>query len=75
DRCVSCHAQKPRHDGFAVAPKGLLLETPAQIIANAHKINEQTVVTRAMPIGNLTQMTDAERATLAAWIAAGAPAN
>ena len=75
DRCVSCHAQRPRHDGFAVAPKGLLLETPAQIVANAHKINEQTVLTRAMPIGNLTQMTDAERATLAAWIAAGAPAN
>jgi len=26
-----------------------------------------------MPIGNLTGMTDAERATLGAWIAAGAP--
>jgi uncharacterized membrane protein len=28
-----------------------------------------------MPIGNLTNMTDAERATLGAWIAAGAQAK
>jgi uncharacterized membrane protein len=72
-RCAPCHAQQPTQPGFSVAPKGLLLETAAQIAANAQKINEQAVVTRAMPIGNLTQMTDAERAMLAAWIAAGAP--
>jgi uncharacterized membrane protein len=72
-RCATCHAQRPTQPGFSVAPKGLLLDTAAQIAANAQKINEQAVVTRAMPIGNLTQMTDAERAMLAAWIAAGAP--
>jgi uncharacterized membrane protein len=72
-RCTVCHAENPAQPGFSVAPKGLLLETAAQIAANAQKINEQAVVTRAMPIGNLTQMTDAERAVLAAWIAAGAP--
>jgi uncharacterized membrane protein len=71
-RCATCHALQPTQPGFSVAPKGLLLETAAQIAANAQKINEQAVVTRAMPIGNLTQMTDAERAMLAAWIAAGA---
>jgi uncharacterized membrane protein len=74
-RCAVCHAESPSFQGFSVAPKGLLLETAAQIAANAQKINEQAVVARAMPIGNLTQMTDAERATLAAWIAAGAPAK
>ena len=74
-RCAVCHAENPSFQGFSVAPKGLLLETPAQIAANASKINEQAIVARAMPIGNLTQMTDAERATLAAWIAAGAPAK
>jgi uncharacterized membrane protein len=72
-RCAVCHAANPTQPGFAIAPKGLLLETPAQIVANAQKINEQAVATKAMPIGNLTQMTDAERAVLAAWIAAGAP--
>jgi len=74
-RCAVCHAESPSYQGFSVAPKGLLLETAAQIAANAQKINEQAVLARAMPIGNLTRMTDAERATLAAWIAAGAPAN
>ena len=72
-RCAPCHAETPAQPGFSVAPKGLLLETASQIAANAQKINDQAVVTRAMPIGNLTQMTDTERAILAAWIAAGAP--
>jgi uncharacterized membrane protein len=71
ERCATCHAVKPTQPGFNEAPKGVLLETPAQIVANAQKINEQSVLTKAMPIGNLTNMTDAERATLGAWIAAG----
>ncbi len=29
--------------------------------------------TKVMPIGNLTQMTDAERATVLAWLGDGAP--
>ena len=70
ERCATCHAAKPTQPGFNEAPKGVLLETPAPIVANAQKINEQAVVTKAMPIGNLTGMTDAERATLGAWIAA-----
>jgi uncharacterized membrane protein len=72
-RCAVCHAERPTQPGFASAPKGLLLETAAQIAANAPKINEQAVITKTMPIGNLTQMTDVERAVLGAWIAAGAP--
>ena len=72
-RCATCHAAKPTQPGFNDPPKGFVLDTPALIVANAQKINEQAVVSRVMPIGNLTGMTDAERATLAAWIAAGAP--
>ena len=72
-RCAVCHAEAPTQPGFGVAPKGLLLETAAQIAGNAQKINEQAILTKVMPIGNLTQMTGAERAILAAWIAAGAP--
>jgi uncharacterized membrane protein len=74
-RCATCHAANPSQAGFNEAPKGVLLDAPALIVANAQKINEQAVLTRAMPIGNLTGMTDAERATLGAWIAAGAPAK
>ena len=72
-RCATCHAAKPTQPGFNDPPKGFVLDTQALIVANAQKINEQAVVSRVMPIGNLTGMTDAERATLAAWIAAGAP--
>jgi len=56
-----------------VAPKSVMLDTPERIGASAQKIYEQAVSTRAMPIGNLTGMTDTERSMLAAWIAAGAP--
>ena len=71
-RCSACHAAQPRQEGIATAPKGILLETPAQIVANAAAIRAQAVASRAMPLGNLTGMTEDERARLAAWIDAGA---
>ncbi len=71
-RCTTCHAEHPTQAGFAVAPKDVKLDTPARIVGSAPKIYEQAVATRAMPIGNLTGMTDAERAKIAAWVAAGA---
>src|SRR5215467_5839393 len=71
-RCTSCHAEKPTQPGFAVAPKNIMLDTPERVGASAQKIYEQAVSTRAMPIGNLTGMTDAERSMLGAWVAAGA---
>ncbi|HXT03333.1 MAG TPA: hypothetical protein VN760_04090, partial [Casimicrobiaceae bacterium] len=62
----------PRQQGITTAPKGIILETPAQIIASAGAIRQQAVTSRAMPLGNLTRMTDEERARLGAWIDAGA---
>ena len=71
-RCIACHAAAPKQAGFAQPPKGIVLETNDQVAANAAKIAE-TVGSRYMPIGNLTQMTDQERATVSAWYAQGAP--
>ena len=71
-RCATCHAEHPRFEGLAAPPKGIVLETPAQIVAHAAAIRQQAVASRAMPLGNLTQMTDDERARLAAWIDGGA---
>ncbi|HTM20334.1 MAG TPA: hypothetical protein VL172_07505, partial [Kofleriaceae bacterium] len=71
-RCVPCHAVTPSVPGFTSAPKGLILEKPEQIQAQAGKIDSFAVQTTTMPLGNLTQITDAERATLGAWIAQGA---
>jgi len=71
ERCLQCHASQPTQPGFAQPPKGVLLETPEQVAANAPKIAE-TVGNKYMPIGNLTQMTDNERALIATWFAQGA---
>ena len=71
-RCVSCHAERPTHAGFASPPKNVVLDTPEAILRQAQAIHQQTVVTRAMPIGNLTQITDAERALVDDWYRAGA---
>jgi uncharacterized membrane protein len=74
-RCAACHAEKPTKEGFATAPKDVKLDTPGRIAANAQKIYEQAVASTAMPIGNLTGMTDDERARLGTWITAGATAR
>jgi uncharacterized membrane protein len=71
-RCTTCHADKPTQAGFAAAPAGIELHTGALIHQNAAKVYQQVVQTRAMPLANLTQMTDAERAQVAAWYEAGA---
>lgn len=66
-RCTTCHAQSPTFAAYASAPAGVLLETIEQIEAAAPRIHEQTVISKVMPIGNLTQITDAERARIDAW--------
>jgi uncharacterized membrane protein len=69
---VSCHAAKPTQEGFSAPPKGVMLETAAQIRARATMINQQVWVSRVMPPGNLTHITDDERRTIARWFMAGA---
>ncbi|MEO7744216.1 MAG: urate hydroxylase PuuD [Usitatibacter sp.] len=66
ERCATCHAASPRFQGLVAAPKGVALETTAQLQSHAAKIREQ-VSGRAMPPGNVTGLTDAERAELMAW--------
>ena len=72
-RCAGCHAAQPTYPGFASPPKNVVLDTDEAIARQAQAIHQQTVVAKAMPIGNLTQITDAERATIDAWYRAGAP--
>ena len=73
-RCAVCHAQSPTHPGFAVAPKGVMLDTPERIAAQATQINQQ-VSSRVMPLANLTGMTDVERDVIVQWFNHGAPAQ
>jgi uncharacterized membrane protein len=71
-RCVACHAAHPTQPGFASAPAGVMLDSAALIRQNAPRIYQQSVQLKAMPIANLTNMTDAERAQVAAWFEGGA---
>jgi uncharacterized membrane protein len=66
--CVQCHATEPSHEAFAKPPAGILLETIEQVARSAPKIMAQVVVSRAMPLGNQTGMTDEDRERIAAWI-------
>jgi uncharacterized membrane protein len=69
-RCTACHSAQPTR--VTVAPRGIKLDTPAEIKAQAAAIDQQAAQTRAMPLGNVTGMTSAERALLGRWIAQGA---
>jgi uncharacterized membrane protein len=71
-RCLPCHAAQPTQPGFAEAPKGVLLDTPETLLARAPMIGPQ-VEARAMPVGNVTGMTDSERRQLLDWIRRGTP--
>jgi uncharacterized membrane protein len=74
-RCSMCHAQEPVWAGIAAAPKGVMLDDPTRIRAQAGPIAVNAARSAAMPPGNVTDMTAEERALLAAWHAAGAPAR
>ena len=69
-RCVTCHSPAPTFPGITQPPAGVLLNAPAGIAQNAQRIYQQVVVTRIMPLGNATKITDQERAVIAAWVAA-----
>jgi uncharacterized membrane protein len=67
-RCLACHAEKPSFQGLAEAPKGVKLDTPERIEALRLQIHQQTVLSRAMPPGNITAMTDEERVLIDRWV-------
>jgi uncharacterized membrane protein len=71
-RCASCHSVNPVQPGFTSPPNGILLDTPEHILAHATQMRQQ-IETRAMPLGNLTRITEQERAELLAWIERGTP--
>lgn len=65
-RCVACHNSQ-------LASKNVRLDSDDEIVDHARDIEQQVVLQKTMPLNNATVMSDEERATLARWIAAGAP--
>lgn len=72
ERCSVCHSANPTHAAFKTAPAGVILDTPDEIKVNVPRIMAQSVQTRVMPLGNLTKMTDDERALIGNWVEQGA---
>jgi uncharacterized membrane protein len=66
-RCVPCHSTQPSQVGFAAPPNGLVFQTLDQLTAHLPEVQQQLTM-RTMPLGNLTLMTDAERAQLLMWV-------
>lgn len=50
----------------------MMLQTPDLIRQHAAKVYQRAVQTKDMPLGNMTHMTDEERALIGAWFEGGA---
>ena len=66
-RCSMCHAAEPVWEGIVRPPKEVVLETDEQIARHAEQIYAQAARSNAMPPGNVTQLSMADRDTLARW--------
>jgi len=69
-RCTACHSQHPTL--VSEAPLGLKLDTAQEIQRYAPDVKGMAVDSAAMPLGNVTKMTKAERQLLGRWIDQGA---
>ncbi len=66
-RCSMCHAREPGWEGILWPPKGVLLETKADIARNAQQIYLQAGITHAMPPANVTYMEPEDRQAIVRW--------
>jgi len=66
-RCSMCHAAEPVWPGLYWAPKGVMLETEAQVTRHARDIYLQSGVSHAMPPANITGLPQADRDAIVAW--------
>ncbi|ROS05643.1 putative membrane protein [Sinobacterium caligoides] len=70
DRCTACHSDHTTL--FPTAQGGVKLDTPDLIKKWAPRIQARAINSHDMPLGNMTKMTDEERATVGLWIQQGA---
>lgn len=63
--CNACHASHPTM--MAGPPWGFNFDQPGKVDHLAADIYRQVVVQRAMPMGNVTHITEAERQVIARW--------
>jgi uncharacterized membrane protein len=70
-RCSMCHTAEPVWDGVYEAPRNVHLDSDQAIASHARDIAIFAGYSHAMPPGNVTEMTQEERALLVAWYREG----
>ena len=63
-KCSMCHAKEPLWENMNNAPKLINLESSADIINNIDNIYKQSVLSYAMPPGNISFLEDNERSLI-----------
>ncbi len=63
-KCSMCHAKEPLWENMKNAPKLVNLETPTDIINNIDNIYKQSVLSYAMPPGNISFLEENERSLI-----------
>ena len=67
--------KNPTFEGIEGAPKGVVYDSPNDIIKNLKLIQAQAIDSEIMPPNNLTGITNQEREKLRIWIEQGANIN
>ena len=70
-RCAMCHTAVPGWDGVVEAPRDVHLDSDVAVANHARQVAMWAGYSRAMPPGNVTEMTEDERALLVAWFREG----
>ncbi|THH38453.1 cysteine desulfurase [Aliishimia ponticola] len=65
--CSMCHAREPLWEGMLWPPKGVVLETEADVARHAREIYLQAGRSHAMPPPGVFELDDDSRAILVAW--------
>jgi len=66
-RCSMCHSRAPNWPGVPEAPKNVILDNEVGIASHAKDIAMEAGFSHAMPPGNVSEITDEERALIVAW--------
>ncbi|MBZ2191330.1 urate hydroxylase PuuD [Pseudoalteromonas arctica] len=68
--CTGCHSETPTSELFQTAPLGFKLDSIEQVKKSQVLVHTRAVITKDMPLANMTKMTDTEREALGSWLAA-----
>lgn len=65
--CANCHSNTPTQAGFTAPPAGIIIDSLETFVQQSAKASV-ALQSGYMPLGNMTKLTDTERATLLTWL-------